>query len=127
MSDALARVMEWARRIGAAALVVANLAAAAYVAYVVWGFTGWPVYEARAAGLSTAGWWQLAGGRMLWSLAAALGLGLVLYLLDRLLLTPRLGGEAKRPAAWMAGAAGALVLLVGLAASVLLVLQRPVG
>lgn len=120
MADDASPTTRWTTRLGLAALAALHLSLAGYVGWVVWLFTDWSAGDLRRAGGGPGGafWLEQAA----WSLVAALVLGLLLYLLDRLLLTRWLGQDARRTAAGMAAGAGALVLTIGLLAGLVVVL-----
>lgn len=110
----------WPTRLALGALIGVHLSLAGYVGWVVWLFTDWSAGAAGTAGSGSGGafWLEQAG----WSLAAALAVVLLLYLLDRLLLTFWLEDGARRWAAWLAAGAGSLVLAAGLLAGLVAVL-----
>lgn len=114
MGEDAAPPPRWTRRLGLAVLGGLHLSLAGYVGWVVWLLTDWSADDLRAAGAGPGGtlWLEQAG----WSLAAALAVGLLLYLLNRLLLTRWLGRDGRRWSAWLAAGAGALVLATGLLA-----------
>jgi hypothetical protein len=106
--------------IGLAALIGVHLSTAAYVARVVWLLTEWSAGTLPGAEAGVR--WSFLAEQGMWSLAAALGLGIALYLLDRLLLTRWLGPGSRRWAAGLAASSGALVVAAGLVAGLVALL-----
>lgn len=117
---------QWLRRVWVALVAGVNLAVAAYVGYVVFLFTEWPVDRVLAEALTAAGWWGVGARRFVYGTGAALLATGVLFVANRLLLAPALGSGAGRWARRLALGAGVLVLLSALTASLLIALRRPV-
>lgn len=108
----------WGFRVAAGVLAAFDLAVVVYVSYLVALFATWSAEEpGAAAGVPAGGTGWLE--RAIWPFAIALGLALVLYIINRLALSPRMGPSGRRWAGWIAAGGGAVVLLAGLLSAVL--------
>jgi hypothetical protein len=114
--------MEAMKRVLVVIALLAECLGALYAAFATWLLSDWFISDSLAFRLDSVGWFRIGGIRLLYALALASTVSLLVYLLNRHVLA-RLGPPPLfRRLHWYAGG---LVAIAGLAGVTRFVVERP--
>ena len=106
-------------------LIIAFLAeclGALYAAFVTWLLSDWFITDSLAFRLDSAGWFRIGGIRLVYALAVACTVSLVIYVANRFVFARLAPPSLPRRLHWYAGG---VIAVAGLAGVIQFIVERP--